>query len=174
MRRTKLAFKRFHGGPVGSGAPQAKVNMQDPKKLNKDPMQAPTGVGASQELQAPQGDNKYVARGLGSYNRVMKKAPAPAPTGKLVTASVHSLNKVAFSPLKTGAHFGQRIGNYLSSKFLFPRLRKKLDALSPNKRTLALLTAGLGAAGVTAGGLYMMHKGRKQMEAKKKEKEKND
>jgi len=161
----KLSSRRFQGGSEGSGTPESRVAIGSPEKQTQNPMQ-PAGVGAGTDLSVPQADNKYLARSLGSYNRVQRRAPAPAPTGKLVYASVRGRRKkYSKKQIAMAATFGGTAGT-LSARALLPLVSRKIRRMPRSRRLLATLGLGVGGAGLGALGAYLVKKYQPKQEKK--------
>lgn len=150
----KLSFRKFTGGPKGSGTPESRVNMQSPNKSAEDPAQA-AGIGAGHDLAPPMADNKNLARSLGSYNRVLKRAPAPASTGMTVTASVApgqpqqatGRRKLTKQEAALAIALGGGVGT-VGAKMLLPMLSRRIRQMPRSRRLLAALGMGVGGAGL--------------------------
>jgi len=155
----KLSFRRFHGGYKGSGTPETRVDMQAQNKQGDNPEQA-AGIGSGQDLAPPMADNKNLARSLGSYNRVLKRAPAPASAGKTVVAAVRQpqqtqgRRKLTKHEAALAVAIGGGIGA-TGAKMLLPRVSARIRRMPKSRRLLAALGLGVGGAGLGLLGVHM-------------------
>lgn len=161
----KHAFKPT-GGPRGSGTPPSKVQPLSPDKLTAQP-QSPTGTGAGQNIDSAPMDNPNVARSLGSNNRVVKRAPAPASLGKLASSDSErsKITRKRISELAT--RLGPAALVSATGAISAAALTRKMLKKPLTRRLPAAIGIGAGAVGLYIGGRKLVKKLAPKKEPKK-------
>jgi hypothetical protein len=145
----KLSFRKFTGGPIGSGAPEAKVSLTAPSTAGA----AAAGIGAGTSLTVPSLGSKKTTRSLGSYNRVLRRAPAPAPLGKVASTK----QRISPEQAKVLAGLGSLVG-IAASNMLLSKVMPRARQMTQTRKLLVALGLGAGGAGLSLGGLHLMKK----------------